>query len=226
MTNNILEISSLNQKFSSGDNEIIVLDEVSLNIKQGEIVALVGQSGSGKTTLLQIAGLLSSPCSGSIKLLGQECSKMSDKQKTTARSQSIGFIYQFHHLLPELSALENVSMPQLIAGVSKSKADDKSNQMLSEMGLADRKHHRPSELSGGEQQRVAIARSLANSPALLLADEPTGNLDKTNSDKIFSILYDSIKNYNSSAIIATHNHELAKKMDRIIMVENGMLSCS
>ncbi|MGE0755167.1 MAG: ABC transporter ATP-binding protein, partial [Alphaproteobacteria bacterium] len=196
---------------------------LNLAVQAGESVALVGPSGSGKSTLLQIAGLLDTPTSGSIHITGRELGKAGEGARTQARLQCIGFVYQFHHLLPEFSALENVMIPQMILGRNKMQAADKAHALLDRLGLADRVTHRPARLSGGEQQRVAIARALANDPVLLLADEPTGNLDEHTSERVFALLMEVVKENRLAALIATHNTQLAARMDRTVHLKDGML---
>ena len=208
--NNVLELQSITRTYHQGENSITPLKDFSLAIKPGESVALVGPSGSGKTTLLQIAGLLDNPTSGMVLLNGAE--------RTSARKLSLGFVYQFHHLLPEFTALENVMMPQIIAGVPHSTAAARAQELLASLGLGPRVTHRPAKLSGGEQQRVAIARALANNPSLLLADEPTGNLDPQTSDVVFAIFLKLAKERGLALLVATHNMELAGKMDRIVRI--------
>jgi len=213
---NVLELKSICRCFKQGDAEIKVLNEVSLQIERGEMVALLGASGSGKTTLLQIAGLLEKPDSGEVMICGQLTNNLSENQRTAIRLKSIGFIYQFHHLLPEFSALENVMMPLLAAGTSKSKASSEALELLKMVGLAGRASHRSAKLSGGEQQRVAILRAVISRPQLILADEPTGNLDPDNSELVFSFLHNLVREMGISALIATHNMELARRMDSVL----------
>jgi len=200
-----------------------VLKDINLQIKTGEIVALVGPSGSGKSTLLHIAGLLDTPTSGMIEIMGQNATKMNDKGRTQLRMKSIGFVYQSHLLLPDFNALENVMMPQLIAGVRENQAKEHAKELLKQVGLSHRLTHRAGQLSGGEQQRVAIARALANNPALLLADEPTGNLDPKTADEVFDTFMKIVRQTGLSALLATHNPELAQKMDRRISVVDGKI---
>ncbi len=214
--NNVLVLKNIMRRYVKGDNEIIPFHDFSLTIKSGEIVALVGPSGSGKTTLLQIAGLLDNPTAGTVLINGKDASNADDKTRTSLRREHIGFVYQFHHLLPEFSALENIALPQMIAGASFSESCAKSRLLLAELGLDKRSEHRPATLSGGECQRVAIARALANNPSLLLADEPTGNLDHHTAEQVFALLLKQAKNRGLAALIATHNMELAAKMDRTI----------
>ena len=216
--NNVLELQSITRTYHQGENSITPLKDFSLAIKPGESVALVGPSGSGKTTLLQIAGLLDNPTSGMVLLNGADMSRANDAERTSARKSSLGFVYQFHHLLPEFTALENVMMPQIIAGVPHSTAAARAQELLASLGLGPRVTHRPAKLSGGEQQRVAIARALANNPSLLLADEPTGNLDPQTSDVVFAIFLKLAKERGLALLVATHNMELAGKMDRIVRI--------
>ena len=221
---NLLRLSHISKSFSQGHKTLEILRDINLEIEAGEAVALVGASGSGKTTLLQIAGLLAKADSGELKLQGSNFSDLSERDRTLVRGQTLGFVYQFHHLLPEFTALENVILPQLVVGKPKAKATAQAESLLKEFGLTDRIDHRPSQLSGGEMQRVAIARALANDPALLLADEPTGNLDDETSEKVFQLLMDAIEKRAMSALIATHNLELAGRMDRMVTLEKGVLS--
>ncbi len=215
----VLSLNHIIKRYHQGAATLEVLRGVSLNIQEGEVVALVGPSGCGKSTLLQIAGLLDAPDEGEISIAGQECSGMKDASRTRMRRQHVGFIYQFHHLLPECSAIENVMMPLLLMGKGRQGAQECANALLEAVKLSERVSHRPSELSGGEQQRVAIARALVTSPSLILADEPTGNLDPDTSDHVFSMMMETIRSTNAGALIATHNLELAKRMDRIIRLD-------
>jgi len=223
MSNPVLELKSLTRSFKQGAEELHILKEADLRINPGEIVALVGPSGAGKSTLLQTAGLLEKPDSGEIYLDGNNASTLKDDAKTALRRHHMGFVYQYHHLLPEFSAIENIVIPQMITGKSKKDAIVRAQELLEAVSLAKRGSHRPAELSGGEQQRVAIARALANKPKLLLADEPTGNLDPTTSDHVFSLLLNEVRKEGLAALIATHNPTLAARMDRIIRLENGHL---
>lgn len=218
-----LSVRNITRSFQQADETLEILHGVSFDIKPGEIVALVGHSGAGKSTLLQIAGLLEPPSSGQVIMSGRDTAGLSETERTALRNKYVGFVYQFHHLLPEFSALENVMMPQLIAGASMSEARMQAESLLTKLGLAHRLDHRPKKLSGGEQQRVAIARALANSPKILLADEPTGNLDYATSDVVFAEMMQLVRETNMSALIATHNPELAKRMDRIIEIKAGRL---
>ncbi len=223
MMNNVLELKNICKVFKQGSSKIVILDNASFSIKKGEIVALIGPSGTGKSTLLYISGLLDKANSGDVIIDSQNTKKLNDNQKTKLRLQKIGFVYQQHNLFPDFSAVENVMLPLLISGKSKKDAFDIASLHLDKMGLVNRLHHRPAELSGGEQQRVAIARSLANSPMLLLADEPTGNLDPYNSEMVFENLLNRVKRDNMTAFIATHNPILAKKMDRRVALVDGKL---
>lgn len=218
-----LELKNVYRSFKQGSQTLEVLKGVNLDIEKGEVIALIGPSGSGKSTMLQIAGLLEKPTKGEIYLDGQKCSKLGDALRTALRRDYLGFVYQYHNLLPDFDAAENVMLPQLIAGVKPKIAREKAEWLLSRLGLAKRFKHRPSELSGGEQQRVAIARALANTPKLLLADEPTGNLDPRTSEVVFAELLTIVKETGLSALIATHNHDLANQMDRKIRLEDGKL---
>ena len=225
MSNGIatLELRRVVKKFKQGTQSLEVLKGIDLKVSAGEAVALIGQSGAGKSTLLQIAGLLEQPSGGEILFDEKKCSKLADKERTALRRDFIGFVYQYHNLLPDFSALENVMLPQLIAGMPLKTAQERAKWLLSRMKLEKRLKHRPSELSGGEQQRVAIARALANSPKLLLADEPTGNLDPKTADIVFNELIAIVKETGLSALIATHNFELADRMDRKIALQDGKI---
>jgi len=221
MSNIVLSLNNVSKSFKQGKNNIRVLKGANLDIKSGEVVALIGPSGSGKSTLLQIAGLLDSPTSGKIMINSNDCTKASDKVRTVTRRNDIGFIYQFHHLLPEFTALENIIIPQLINKSNKAESEKNAADILKSLGLSHRLKHKPSELSGGEQQRVAIARAMVNQPSLILADEPTGNLDPSTSSDVFDILIKSVKEQGLAMLIVTHNHELANKMDRIVTLKDG-----
>lgn len=223
MSNSALTLTGITKIYQQGESSLTVLNNLNIEVKAGEVVALVGQSGAGKTTLLQIAGLLDNPTSGEVKINGEDLSAADDKKRTLARQKNIGFIYQFHHLLPEFTALENVVLPQMIAGSPRKSAEEKAASLLGLLGLSDRLHHRPAKLSGGEQQRVAVARAMANNPTLVLADEPTGNLDPSTAENVFSMFMKLAKNSMQSALVATHNMELAKRMDRIVHLEGGVL---
>lgn len=219
----VLELKKVFKSFKQGTQKLDVLRSVDLDIQAGEIVALLGPSGSGKSTMLQISGLLEQPTKGEIYLNGQKCSKLNDSMRTLLRRDYLGFVYQYHNLLADFDALENVVLPQLIAGKKKKEAEDRAKWLLCRLGLEKRLKHRPAAMSGGEQQRVAIARALANTPKLLLADEPTGNLDPKTSDIVFSELVTIVKETGLSALIATHNFELADKMDRKVMLQDGKI---
>lgn len=221
---NVLTLSNIKRSYAQGDNSLEVLKDITFSIAAGEVVALLGASGSGKSTLLQIAGLLDLPSSGEVVVAGQNMSTANDAARTAARRNHIGFVYQFHHLLPEFSALENVALPQLIAGRSPQEANVKASELLASLGLSARVSHRPAKLSGGEQQRVAIARALANRPQLLLADEPTGNLDAHTADEVFALLMKTAKEHRIGALIATHNLELARRMDHVVQLKDGVLA--
>ena len=223
MTDTILELKNVKRWFGDGDEKLNVLKGVNLKINKGEIVALEGPSGSGKSTLLYVTGLLDKPSSGELYLAGQSCSKMKEKERTQTRRKYLGFVYQSHLLLPDFTCLENVMMPLLIGGTDKKIAEQKAINLLEKMGLKHRLKHRPGEMSGGEQQRAAVARALVHSPALLLADEPTGNLDPKTSEKVFSELLSIVRETGLSALIATHNPVLAAKMDRQLRIENGIV---
>ena len=218
----VLELVNLQRNFAQGGGIIRVLRGASVVIEAGEVIALTGQSGAGKSTLLQLAGLLEQPDGGDVRLGGQSCAAMSDEQRTRMRRERLGFVYQFHHLLPEFSARENVMLPQMLGG-SRSKARQYADELLDRLGVGSRKEHRPPQMSGGEQQRVAIARALANKPILLLADEPTGNLDQDNAESVLEALLAVVRDSQLSAIIATHNLDLASRMDRHVALGNGVL---
>jgi lipoprotein-releasing system ATP-binding protein len=223
MSEPVLSIRGLERTYETGAGGLTVLRGVDLDLKAGEIVGLIGPSGSGKSSLLHAAGLLEHPNAGRITVLGQDCTDLSDRQRSRVRLATVGFVYQFHHLLPEFSALDNVALPQMIAGKSRKAAQDRARVLLGELGLAARVNHQPAQLSGGEQQRVAIARALANSPRLLLADEPTGNLDPTTSGAVFENLYALARREGVAALVATHNLELARHMDRVFALRDGHL---
>ncbi|MEM8791575.1 MAG: ABC transporter ATP-binding protein [Pseudomonadota bacterium] len=220
--NEALVLSGVTRTYP-GARPVEVLRGVDLSVNGGEIVALVAPSGAGKSTLLQIAGLLDSPDGGSIKLGGREMTGLDEEARTAARRDMLGFVYQFHHLLPEFSAEENVALPLMTSGHARTSAIEKAGALLSQVGLSERRTHRPSELSGGEQQRTAICRALANSPRLLLADEPTGNLDPATAERVFSMLMKVVRETGLAALIATHNHQLAEQMDRVVRLEDGRI---
>jgi lipoprotein-releasing system ATP-binding protein len=218
-----LELRSIARSYGNGDTMLQIFKNLSLTIRPGEIVGMLGPSGAGKSSLLHIAGLLEKPSGGDVIIAGRNCTELDDGARTLIRRIGIGFVYQFHHLLPEFSALENVMMPQLIAGETKSAAKKRASDLLARLGLSHRIGHRPSEMSGGEQQRVAIARAIANRPLLLLADEPTGNLDPPTAALVHTEFMRLIKEEGLGALIATHNLELAKKMTRMVRLNAGHL---
>ncbi|HRI76323.1 MAG: ABC transporter ATP-binding protein [Alphaproteobacteria bacterium] len=217
----VLKLENVVRSFTQGGQTLDILRGVNVDLRRGEIVALLGPSGSGKTTMLQIAGLLEPPTSGKVFVGGIAATDTSDEARTTMRRDQIGFVYQFHHLLPDFTALENLMLPQYIAGKDKAAARERAQHLLSLVGLEKRMGHFPSQLSGGEQQRVAIARGLVNHPALLLADEPTGNLDPKTADEVFGILVQTIRSENIGALVVTHNHDLAARMDRVLELKDG-----
>ncbi len=221
----VLELEALSKTYNPGrPNAVQVLSDAALSLRAGEVVALVAPSGAGKSTLLHIAGLLDTPDSGAVRLGGQDMSRLGDEARTGARRDQIGFIYQFHHLLPEFTALENVMLPQLANGATRAAAQTRARALLDHVGLAAREAHRPAALSGGEQQRVAFCRALANEPALLLADEPTGNLDPETSEQVFGVLMGLVRDTGLAALIATHNLELAGRMDRVLHLDAGRVT--
>ena len=223
MSEPVLQTTDLRRTFVQGDARIEVLRGVNLAVQPGEIVALLGPSGSGKSTLLQAVGLLEGGFDGSIRLNGREAAKLNDAGRTELRRDALGFIYQFHHLLPDFDALENVVMPQIISGADPEAARERAKDLLSKLGLGARLDHRPSKLSGGEQQRVAVARALANKPPMVLADEPTGNLDESTADKVLAEFLNLVRGEGSAALVATHNERLAAKMDRVVRLHEGHL---
>jgi lipoprotein-releasing system ATP-binding protein len=224
MSDAALELGGITKAYNRGQrNEVAVLRGIDLTVARGEIVALVAPSGAGKSTLLHIAGLLDTPDSGSVQIGGRDMSGQSDRQRTAVRRQDVGFIYQFHHLLPEFTALENIVLPQLANGEGRKSAESRARGLLEKVGIAPRADHRPAALSGGEQQRVAFCRALANAPRLLLADEPTGNLDPGTSDQVFDAMMELVRGAGLAAVIATHNLELAARMDRQLRLEDGHL---
>lgn len=224
MSDPILQLSGITKTYNAGKpTEVQVLQGIDLSLDAGEVVALVAPSGAGKSTLLHIAGLLDTPDGGTVQITGEDMTGQSDRRRTRMRRADVGFIYQFHHLLPEFSALENIVLPQLANGVGRGEADARARDLLDKVGISARADHRPAALSGGEQQRVAFCRALANAPKLLLADEPTGNLDPATSDQVFGALLDLVRATGLSALIATHNLELAGRMDRQIRLEAGRL---
>lgn len=223
MSEAALALDGIVRTFRQAGDDLHVLRGASVEIASGETVALVGPSGAGKSTLLHIAGLLERPDGGEVRVDGEACSGLSDDRRTALRRTAVGFVYQFHHLLPEFSALENVVVPQMIAGESKSAARDRARELLGLVGLSDREGHRPAKLSGGEQQRVAMARALANSPKILIADEPTGNLDQETAERVFELLMNLTRDTGVAALVATHNPDLAARMDRTLTLKNGAL---
>ena len=224
MSDAVLATTGLTRSFEQGGETIHVLRGVNLSIAPGEIVALLGPSGSGKSTLLQAVGLLEGGFGGSIRITGTEAAQMSNSERTETRRDMLGFIYQFHHLLPDFNAIENVVLPQLVKGTSRADADARAADLLTTLGLGHRLTHRPSQLSGGEQQRVAVARALANRPALILADEPTGNLDEATAEIVFGEFLRLVRQEGSAAVVATHNERLAARMDRVLRLHDGHLS--
>ncbi|PIE06423.1 MAG: ABC transporter [Rhodobacterales bacterium] len=225
MNDPVLELDAVEKSYNPGSpGEVSVLRGASLALAPGEVVALVAPSGAGKSTLLHIAGLLDSADAGTVRVRGRDMTRASDRDRTTVRRQAIGFVYQFHHLLPEFTALENVMLPQLANGAGREAATARAHELLARVGVDDRAAHRPAELSGGQQQRVAFCRALANAPALLLADEPTGNLDTETSSMVFDVLMQLVRETGLSALIATHNLELAAQMDRVLRLGNGIVA--
>jgi lipoprotein-releasing system ATP-binding protein len=223
MSEAVLSITGLERRYKSGAGELVVLNGVDLEIRAGEIVGLIGPSGSGKSSLLHAAGLLERPSAGEVRIDGASVWDQGDDARTQIRRNRIGFVYQFHHLLPEFDALTNVALPALIAGRKRREAEADAKRLLEIMGLAQRIRHQPAQLSGGEQQRVAIARAMVNKPILILADEPTGNLDPDTSSVVFAALSDLVRNQGAAALIATHNLELARYMDRVMALDHGKL---
>jgi len=221
MSEAVVFTAGLTRSFEQGGVRIDVLRGVDLAIQPGEIVALLGPSGSGKSTLLQAVGLLEGGFGGTLRIAGVEAGALSSDDRTALRRDKIGFVYQFHHLLPDFTALENVVLPQLVAGTAEAEAVARATQLLTALGLGERLGHRPNQLSGGEQQRVAVARALANRPALVLADEPTGNLDEATADRVFGEFLDLVRRQNSAALVATHNERLAASMDRVLRLHDG-----
>jgi lipoprotein-releasing system ATP-binding protein len=223
MSDAALELAGVTRAFEDAGGRLEVLKGVDLRVSGGEIIALVGPSGSGKSTLLHIAGLLERADGGTIHLAGHDASTANDAERTRLRREHLGFVYQFHHLLPEFSALENIVLPMMMAGTPRAEAEERAGELLDRVGLSARARHRPAQLSGGEQQRVAIARALANAPALLLADEPTGNLDPGTAEQVFRVLLEVVKGTGRAALIATHNPDLAARMDRTVTLSDGRL---
>ena len=224
MSEPALALEQVVRTFDQGDDRLEVLRGASLSVAPGEMVALVGPSGAGKSTLLHVAGLLEAPQAGEVLIDGAPCGGLDDAMRTSLRRSQLGFVYQFHHLLPEFSARENIVLPQMIAGLSKHDAGQRADELLASVGLSARADHRPGKLSGGEQQRVAIVRALANNPAILLADEPTGNLDPETADVVFEQLLSLVRDNNLAALVATHNMALAARMDRTLSLRNGQIS--
>jgi lipoprotein-releasing system ATP-binding protein len=218
-----LALKAVHRHYGEGETMVRVLEAADLTVLSGEMVALVAPSGAGKSTLLHISGLLEHPQQGEVEIVGTPTAKLSDRARTLLRRTTVGYIYQFHHLLPEFTALENISMPQMIAGVSQADADKRSHFLLGVLGVDARAKHRPAELSGGEQQRVAIARAAANHPRVILADEPTGNLDPATSDLVFEAFSTLIREEGAAALIATHNFDLARRADRIVTIRDGLI---
>ncbi|MDW3119181.1 ABC transporter ATP-binding protein [uncultured Roseovarius sp.] len=224
MSEAMLALEGVSKTYNKGrENEVRVLDEAALQVRAGEMVALVAPSGAGKSTLLHIAGLLDTPDSGTVRIGGTDYTGLSDRRRTVARRQEVGFVYQFHHLLPEFTALENIVLPQLANGIARAEAQTRAADLLARVGIGARADHRPSAMSGGEQQRVAFCRALANEPRLLLADEPTGNLDPATSDQVFGALMVLVRETGLSALIATHNLDLAARMDRVVRLDQGQV---
>ncbi|GGH30615.1 lipoprotein-releasing system ATP-binding protein [Cribrihabitans marinus] len=225
MSETVLRLEGLTKTYNSGrPNEVQVLRGSDLELRAGETVALVAPSGAGKSTLLHMAGLLDTPDRGRVEIGGADMAGRGDRARTAARRRDVGFVYQFHHLLPEFTAVENVVLPQLANGTSPAEAEARAMELLGRVGVAERAGHRPAALSGGEQQRVAFCRALANAPRLLLADEPTGNLDPETSDRVFAALMGLVADTGLSALIATHNHDLAARMDRVVHLDAGRIT--
>lgn len=223
MATPVLELLNVDRFYKTNAGELSVLNKTNLTLRAGELVGLVGPSGSGKSTLLHTAGLLERPEAGEVKLDGLDCLKMNDAERTAVRRSKIGFVYQFHHLLPEFNAADNIAMPLMIAGTAKREARVKAEALLAEMGLADRGDHQPGKMSGGEQQRVAIARALANDPRLVIADEPTGNLDPATTERVFATLIRMVRDEGAAVLVATHNMSLTRHMDRVLTLADGKL---
>ena len=219
----VLELCGVSRTYMSGGEALVVLDRADLTLHAGELVGLVGPSGSGKSTLLHLAGLLEPPDDGNVILEGADCHSMSDRERTMLRRKKLGFVYQFHHLLPEFNARDNIAMPLMINGKDRKSSRHKADELLSEMGLEDRGHHQPGQLSGGEQQRVAIARALANDPRLVIADEPTGNLDPATTERVFATLIKMVRSEGAAVLVATHNMALTTHMDRVLTLQDGKL---
>ncbi len=223
MSEAVLQLRGVRREYVTGDRSLVVLRGADLDVFPGEMVGLIGPSGSGKSSLLHAAGLLERPTGGDVFIAGQDCSKLKDGARSRVRLQTLGFVYQFHHLLVELTALDNVALPQMIAGKPRKAARARAQALLGALGLGERVQHQPAQLSGGEQQRVAIARAMANHPRLILADEPTGNLDPVTSEAVFKTFFDVARKENVAALIATHNMDLARYMDRVFALKDGVL---
>lgn len=221
MSDVVLELANLKRSFTQGEVTIDVLRGVNATLRKGEIVALLGPSGSGKSTMLQAVGLLEGGFEGVIGIDGEDVTRIDQGDRTKTRREKIGFVYQFHHLLPDFTAIENVVLPQLIRGAGQAEAEERATDLLGRLGLGERLHHKPSKLSGGEQQRVAVARALANRPLLVLADEPTGNLDEATADRVFDQFVTLVRDHGSAALVATHNERLAARMDRVLRLHEG-----
>jgi len=226
MSDLALELVGLTRSFTQGEVTIDVLRGVDAHLKRGEIVALLGPSGSGKSTMLQAVGLLEGGFDGTIRIDGADVTQYEQGERTKTRREKIGFVYQFHHLLPDFNAIENVVLPQLIRGAEQAEAEERAADLLGRLGLGERLHHKPSKLSGGEQQRVAVARALANRPLLVLADEPTGNLDEATADRVFDQFVSLVRDHGSAALVATHNERLAARMDRVLRLHDGRIEPS
>jgi lipoprotein-releasing system ATP-binding protein len=226
MSDLALELIGLKRSFTQGEVTIDVLRGVDAHLKRGEIVALLGPSGSGKSTMLQAVGLLEGGFDGTIRIDGADVTQYEQGERTKTRREKIGFVYQFHHLLPDFNAIENVVLPQLIRGAGQGEAEERAADLLGRLGLGERLHHKPSKLSGGEQQRVAVARALANRPLLVLADEPTGNLDEATADRVFDQFVSLVRDHGSAALVATHNERLATRMDRVLRLHEGRIETS
>lgn len=226
MSDLALELIGLKRSFTQGEVTIDVLRGVDAHLKRGEIVALLGPSGSGKSTMLQAVGLLEGGFDGTIRIDGADVTQYEQGERTKTRREKIGFVYQFHHLLPDFNAIENVVLPQLIRGAAQGEAEERAADLLGRLGLGERLHHKPSKLSGGEQQRVAVARALANRPLLVLADEPTGNLDEATADRVFDQFVSLVRDHGSAALVATHNERLATRMDRVLRLHEGRIETS
>jgi lipoprotein-releasing system ATP-binding protein len=226
MSDLALELIGLKRSFTQGEVTIDVLRGVDAHLKRGEIVALLGPSGSGKSTMLQAVGLLEGGFDGTIRIDGADVTQYEQGERTKTRREKIGFVYQFHHLLPDFNAIENVVLPQLIRGAGQGEAEERAADLLGRLGLGERLHHKPSKLSGGEQQRVAVARALANRPLLVLADEPTGNLDEATADRVFVQFVSLVRDHGSAALVATHNERLAARMDRVLRLHEGRIETS